>query len=286
MNEPVTASLEFFTSFGVRLTEGLNDRVEGGATASEPETGTMSHAALAESVTEGALLLHAYWGNEGHEVTGAVLWTGPLSVLLGEDPKAVAELSDEDTAALGDSLHLNLEEGGEGPAPIGWTAIERVAGEELPAKLAAMEIEDGVDGARITVALGEMNMSFVFLVGPPRLHDETPTDQEAADPAVDADQEVAAPGSPGAEIGGAIPEHLLDVRLPLSIRLGSARMNLDEVLRLSPGAIVELDQREDEPLEVLANGRVVARGEVVVVDERFGLKITEIGSSSERLGAL
>ena len=51
----------------------------------------------------------------------------------------------------------------------------------------------------------------------------------------------------------------------------------------SPGAILELDRREEEPFDVLANGRVIARGEVVVVDERFGLRITEIGSSSERL---
>jgi flagellar motor switch protein FliN/FliY len=62
-------------------------------------------------------------------------------------------------------------------------------------------------------------------------------------------------------------------------------MKLDDVLRLAPGSIVQLDQRDDEPLEVLANGRLIAKGEVVVVDERFGLRITEIGSSAERLQA-
>jgi flagellar motor switch protein FliN/FliY len=59
-------------------------------------------------------------------------------------------------------------------------------------------------------------------------------------------------------------------------------MSLDDVLRLTQGSLVELDQREDEPLDVLANGRVVARGEVVVVDERFGLRITEIGTTEDR----
>ena len=80
-------------------------------------------------------------------------------------------------------------------------------------------------------------------------------------------------------------QHLLDVRLPLTIRLGSTRMPLEELLALTPGAILELDRQEDEPLELLANGQVVGRGEVVVVDERFGLRITEIGSPEDRARA-
>ena len=68
-----------------------------------------------------------------------------------------------------------------------------------------------------------------------------------------------------------------------SIRLGSTRMALEDVLRLAPGAVVELDRNEGEPLEVLANGRVIARGEVVVVEERFGLRLTEIGSTEDRI---
>jgi flagellar motor switch protein FliN/FliY len=63
-------------------------------------------------------------------------------------------------------------------------------------------------------------------------------------------------------------------------------MALDELLHLIPGSVIELEQREEEPLEVLANGRVVARGEVVVVDERFGVRITEIVASRERLAAV
>jgi flagellar motor switch protein FliN/FliY len=78
----------------------------------------------------------------------------------------------------------------------------------------------------------------------------------------------------------------MNVRLPLTIRLGSLRMNLDELLQLTPGSILELDRRENEPLDVLSNGQVVARGEVVAVDDRFGLRITEIGPPSERIRTL
>ena len=101
------------------------------------------------------------------------------------------------------------------------------------------------------------------------------------------DEAVPGAGSPAAIDSGDLDnlQHLLDVRMPLTIRLGSTRMNLDKLLRLAPGAILELDQREEEPLEVLANGHVIARGEVVVMDERFGLRITEIGATEERLRA-
>lgn len=62
-------------------------------------------------------------------------------------------------------------------------------------------------------------------------------------------------------------------------------MNLNDALRVAPGIILELDRNADEPLEVLANGRVIARGEVVSVDGGHGLRITEVGSSSDRMKA-
>jgi flagellar motor switch protein FliN/FliY len=119
---------------------------------------------------------------------------------------------------------------------------------------------------------------------------EWATLREAPTVAAGAALAAHAPAGGGSGFRDASPElgnleHLLDVRIPLQIRLGSTRMKLEDVLRIAPGAILELDRSEEEPLEVLANGRVIARGQVVVVDERFGLKITEIGTSSERLRA-
>jgi flagellar motor switch protein FliN/FliY len=92
---------------------------------------------------------------------------------------------------------------------------------------------------------------------------------------------VEAAATDAAFLGG-----ILDLPLSLQIRLGTTQMALDELLHLIPGSVIELQQREEEPLEVLANGRVVARGEVVVVDERFGVRITEIVASRERLAAV
>ncbi|PRY28732.1 flagellar motor switch protein FliN [Pseudosporangium ferrugineum] len=76
---------------------------------------------------------------------------------------------------------------------------------------------------------------------------------------------------------------LHDVEMEVSAELGRTRMSVRELLSLSPGAIVELDRAAGSPADLLVNGRLIARGEVVVIDENFGIRITEIISpGSER----
>lgn len=69
---------------------------------------------------------------------------------------------------------------------------------------------------------------------------------------------------------------LMDVKLALALRFGSRRMLLREVLDLNPGAVVELDRQVEEPVDILLDGRIVARGEVVVLDGNYGLRVTEV----------
>lgn len=69
---------------------------------------------------------------------------------------------------------------------------------------------------------------------------------------------------------------LADVPLELSVQLGRARLPLRELLALAPGSVLELDRTAGEPVDVLVNGRLIARGEVVVVDGDFGVRISEI----------
>jgi flagellar motor switch protein FliN/FliY len=81
-------------------------------------------------------------------------------------------------------------------------------------------------------------------------------------------------------------ELLLEVPLKVSVILGRTRRPIKEVLNLTPGAIVELHSLVDDPVEVLVNGTLVAKGEVVVVNENFGVRITYIVSPEERLRQL
>jgi flagellar motor switch protein FliN/FliY len=75
---------------------------------------------------------------------------------------------------------------------------------------------------------------------------------------------------------------LLDVELAATIRFGQRDMLLREVFALMPGAVIELNQLVSEPVELLVAGRLIARGEVVVVDGNFGLRVTEVAATSRR----
>lgn len=79
---------------------------------------------------------------------------------------------------------------------------------------------------------------------------------------------------------------ILDVPLDISVELGRTRMAIQELLGLAPGSVVELDKIAGEALDVLVNGRLVARGEAVVVNDKFGVRITDIVSPSERIARL
>ncbi len=79
---------------------------------------------------------------------------------------------------------------------------------------------------------------------------------------------------------------LLDLPLQISVELGRTRMTIQELLGLSPGSVIELDKLAGEPLDVVINGRLVARGEAVVVNEKFGVRITDIVSRAERIARL
>jgi flagellar motor switch protein FliN/FliY len=79
---------------------------------------------------------------------------------------------------------------------------------------------------------------------------------------------------------------ILDVQLSVVARLGQVEMPISEVLALGAGAIIEVGRSVEEPVELFVNEKLIARGEVVVVDEKFGLRITEIVSPSDRVKSL
>lgn len=79
---------------------------------------------------------------------------------------------------------------------------------------------------------------------------------------------------------GADLRRLRDVLVELTVEIGRTRMTVGETLELRTGSVVTLERMAGEPVDLLVNGRRIARGEVVVVDEEFGLRVTEIGTSA------
>ena len=79
---------------------------------------------------------------------------------------------------------------------------------------------------------------------------------------------------------------LLDVPMTLTVELGRTRQLVKDILGLGEGSIIELDKLAGEPVDLLVNGKLIARGEVVVIDENFGVRVTDIVSPAERIAKM
>jgi flagellar motor switch protein FliN/FliY len=79
---------------------------------------------------------------------------------------------------------------------------------------------------------------------------------------------------------------LLDIAMPITVELGRTRMLIRDILALGPGSVVELDRLAGEPVDLLVNDRPIAKGEVVVIDESFGIRLTQITHAADRIRSL
>jgi flagellar motor switch protein FliN/FliY len=92
--------------------------------------------------------------------------------------------------------------------------------------------------------------------------------------------------SSGSDTSSTNLDLLLGITLRVTVELGRTKMNVEEVLKLGPGSVVELDKLAGEPVDVLVNDRLIARGEVVVLDDRFGVRITDVIPPAQRIDSL
>ncbi len=81
-------------------------------------------------------------------------------------------------------------------------------------------------------------------------------------------------------------EFILDIPMSVSVFVGSTKMAIRDLLQLAQGSVIELDKLAGEPMEVMVNNKLVARGEVVVVNEKFGIRLTDVVSAAERVQQL
>jgi flagellar motor switch protein FliN/FliY len=102
--------------------------------------------------------------------------------------------------------------------------------------------------------------------------------------------EAAAPSerrAPAPAAGGSSKiDLILDVTLPVAVELGRARMQIQDILKLAPGSVIALDKSAGDPVELFINDRPIAKGEVVIIDENFGVRLTSIVTASERIRTL
>jgi len=115
--------------------------------------------------------------------------------------------------------------------------------------------------------------------------ENTATDLEGSEEDV-RDEEGAEDQEEQEEAGNKSLDLILDIPLTVTVELGRSKMLINDLLQLGQGSVIELTKMVGEPLEVLVNQKLVARGEVVVVNEKFGVRLTDIISPMERVQSL
>ncbi len=206
------------------------------------------------------------------------------------------ELSQEELAAQWASALENEEEDGVDPFE-----AAQAAQAEQPAA------EAGTDLATIAATEGELSEDDALAAEWAKSLMEDEEEQAAPEPAAAAPKAKASGNSSNTlfasssdavfkdmtDIAKAPPdgqsrdmEFILDIPLDVSAELGRARLLINELLQLGQGSVLELNKLAGEPLEVFVNGKLVARGEAVVINEKFGVRLTDIISPMERVKQL
>jgi flagellar motor switch protein FliN/FliY len=111
--------------------------------------------------------------------------------------------------------------------------------------------------------------------------EQTP-DQPLSDASV-PNAEASAEAQPGTEVN---IESLLDIPVTMSLEVGRSRVSIRNLLQLNQGSVIELERASGDPLDVFVNGTLVAHGEVVVVNEKFGIRLTDVISPADRIRKL
>jgi flagellar motor switch protein FliN/FliY len=158
------------------------------------------------------------------------------------------------TASAAEYGAFNLEASAAAELPSGWTKIAQAAATSSDKKPIRALISMHMNPA-LTEALGSRSAPGSAAAGAAEA-DETPEEPDTPDPAN--------------------LDLVMDVELSVTLRFGQRRLSLREVLDLTTGSVVELDRQVDEPVELLLDGIVIARGEAVVIDGNYGLRVTEV----------
>jgi flagellar motor switch protein FliN len=218
-------------------------------------------------------------------VTAAGPWSGQVTLaFVGDEVARLAQLV------------MGL------PAPADDTAVADMLLETANQALGALVVRPAFSGVIARAASPVRELAPADLAGASWLTVEF--GQLAASMAclarIEAAAEAPAPAAPGPAAGGEPPapraghghgypsnlDVILDIDLPLTVRFGEAEMTLEALTRLGPGSVIDLVRSPDEPVDVLVNGRLVARGEVVVVAGNYGVRVSEVVSAADRVRSM
>jgi flagellar motor switch protein FliN len=282
-------------------------------TVSVKESATLDHAAISNLYTDQVIYVKAQY-TKG--MTGTLIFALPLregtmlvDLMLGGEGNPSAELAGDSRDALAETFNQILGSANQ--------TLSDMAGETL--SIATVEILSAPAGdpnglnellgpapfLDLPLATIQDNLSTtIHLLAPDLLIQQMKRKLGLGEPISEAApaapaQQAAAPVARMAAGATAPPaatfqapsdmgnlDLLMDIELPIMVRMGQTEMQLGELLKLTPGSILELNRAADAPVELLVNNKTIAKGEVVVVDGNFAFRITEIESAANRLRSL
>lgn len=219
--------------------------------------------------------------------SGAMIWLGaPASATLsiGESILAAAGISDLDPVTS-----VNTYDGAAGQVfvSVAQALSQRLRREVTCVSEAATAPELPFDSFSLDLHPGEPHAIRLYLAVSPALCGPlTPLAQANTPPKKQPVAQSAPPPSPAEPRRPNRLDLLLDVELPVSVSFGQSELALKDVIKLTTGSIIELNRTVSEPVEVIVNNCVIARGEVVVVEGNFGVRIQQVISRQERLKSI
>jgi len=213
---------------------------------------------------------------------------GLAKLLTGEAiPEGVGELSGDNREALEELLRQIVG--------IAATRAEAGLGKTELAFVGSSTTAQDDEQFPFSVKAASEALCFYIRVGKELRESLLLAASEAATEAKEAEPQPREAGLPSPTRVGALTQEairegnlelLWDVALSLTLRFGQRELLLKEILELSPGVVLELDRQVDEPVDLLLDRKLIARGEVVIVDGNYGLRITEVASAAEKLACL
>jgi flagellar motor switch protein FliN len=228
-----------------------------------------------------------WWGQDFDLVPGASIWIGAIEETWTALGKLVLAAAGVDSGSAEELKGTYLEVIRQSLSAVG-TALSAQAGRQISATEGAEHAppERGVD-CRLILTAGEQTFSGILF----HISDELLDALLPSRPGAEAVEDRApSPKDDDADEGDALSARacgtlnlLMDVEMPVSVSFGRTQVRMQDIVKLITGSIIELDRSISEPVEVIVNNCVIARGEVVVVDGNYGVRISEVMSRRERL---
>lgn len=282
--EPVRALLDQFAESLAQVLEAMAEQ--------RPETKWQAASGTIADVVADPQDQMLWWEQPLQFAPEMKIWVGAPRTAWEQAGTVTLKAAGLDTVEIAEARNTWLEILGQALSPVA-RAIGSVLGREVNCEAGAERAPDaGIEEwARVSLSFADAPLAPLLVAFSPGLLEIIVTPPRAEEP--QGELTTVAPTAAPAEAETAISPArsrtmnlLLDVDLPVSISFGRTQLPMKDVIKLTTGSIVELNRSVNEPVEVLVNQCLIARGEVVVVEGNYGVRILEIASRQERIRSL